>query len=68
MHGGVHMKHKKKGTRSISPLGALQLMFVVLKLTDLVDWSWAMVFSPAIVHIVFFVIAFVISLVWEWMG
>ena len=62
------MKHKKKGTRSISPLGALQLMFVVLKFTDLVKWSWPIVFLPAIIYIIFFAIAFVISLVWEWMG
>lgn len=62
------MKHKKKGTRSISPLGALQLMFVVLKFTDLVKWSWPIVFLPVIVYIIFLAIALVISLVWEWMG
>jgi len=35
---------------------ALQISFVVLKLTDHIDWSWWMVMSPFIVTCLFVVI------------
>lgn len=36
----------KTTTTSISLLGVLQIIFIVLKLCGLIDWSWWKVFIP----------------------
>lgn len=39
-------KNAKTTTTSISLLGVLQIIFIVLKLCGLIDWSWWKVFIP----------------------
>lgn len=36
-------------------IGALLIVFIVLKLTNVIAWSWWLVLSPAIVIIVFWI-------------
>ena len=62
-----HFKFKKQAPTGVSPFEILQLIYVVLKLTGLVNWSWWVVLSPSIAHLALLVIAFIISLVLEWM-
>lgn len=56
-------------------LGLLQLIFIVLKLTDTITWSWWLVFTPFYVWLAIFVI--IVSFVaymdnkyplWRWNG
>jgi len=35
--------------RGIGFLGALTIVFVVLKLTEVIDWSWWLVFLPVLI-------------------
>lgn len=39
-------KNTKTITTGISLLGVLQIIFIVLKLCGLIDWSWWKVFIP----------------------
>lgn len=39
-------KNAKTTTTSIGLLGVLQIIFIVLKLCGLIDWSWWKVFIP----------------------
>lgn len=39
-------KNTKTTTTGISLLGVLQIVFIVLKLCGLIDWSWWKVFIP----------------------
>ena len=38
---------KNESTSGVSFLGLLTLLFIALKLTDKIDWSWVWVLSPA---------------------
>ena len=43
------MKNKKQGsadTGGIGFLGILTIVFIVLKLTNVIDWSWLWVLAP----------------------
>jgi len=40
------MKNESKGSGGISFLGMLTILFIGLKLTGYVDWSWTWVLSP----------------------
>lgn len=39
-------KSTKTTTTGVSLLGVLQIIFIVLKVCGLIDWSWWMVFIP----------------------
>jgi len=39
------------------------LLFLTLKLTDLIDWSWFAVCSPLIAIVAFYALAFIIGMV-----
>ncbi len=39
-------KEIRNNRRGMSPLTTLTMIFVVLKCTDNIDWSWLYVFSP----------------------
>ncbi|MDO4274908.1 MAG: transmembrane Fragile-X-F protein [Eubacteriales bacterium] len=41
----------------------LTLIFIVLKLTGLIDWSWVLVLSPVWISGLFFAIVFAIILI-----
>ena len=36
-------------------VGILTIIFIVLKLTDNIDWSWIWVFSPIWIYILFMI-------------
>ncbi len=40
------MKHKQTEVSGISFMGMLTVAFIVLKLTNHIDWSWWWVLSP----------------------
>lgn len=44
----------------IGILGVLQIIFIVLKLVGLIDWSWLQVFIPGIIEIVLLIILLLI--------
>lgn len=63
-------KNAKTTTTSISLLGVLQIIFIVLKLCGLIDWSWWKVFIPMwidlgiiagflLLYLVVFIIAYI---------
>lgn len=57
------MKKYNSSGGSSSDLGfwsVLQIVFLVLKLTGLVNWSWLAVFSPTIIGLVITVIVLII--------
>lgn len=43
----------------------LTLIFVVLKCTGLIDWSWWLVFSPALIAFGLWLVAFITCVVLE---
>lgn len=42
---------KKKGTNGIGVLGIVQIVLIILKLTDNLDWNWFWTLSPTILPI-----------------
>ena len=47
-------------------LEVLTIIFVVLKLTSVIDWSWWLVFSPMYIAIVLYTVIIVIQIrVWK---
>ncbi len=55
------MRNKNKKT-GLGILEVLQIIFIVLKLCKLINWSWLAVLSPS--WISFLIIAIVIIVVW----
>ena len=39
-------------TITIGPFGVVQIVFIVLKLCNLIDWSWGWVLAPTIISLV----------------
>ncbi len=54
-------KQISNSTGGISFIGALTLIFIVLKLCNQIDWSWWLVLSP--IWITFFIVLFLSFLV-----
>jgi len=52
------MEDGKKG--GIGFTGLLQIVFIVLKLTGFIDWSWLWVLAPAWISIALVVIAIIV--------
>ena len=46
--------------------GLLQVAFIVLKLTKVINWSWIWVLSPIWITTLIFIIAFLIYLLSHW--
>lgn len=46
----------------IGIIGVLQIVFIVLKLCGVIDWSWFFVLLPSIIGIAAFFIGFIIFL------
>ncbi|MGW7932864.1 hypothetical protein ACWEWU_14700, partial [Staphylococcus xylosus] len=42
----------------------LTLIFIVLKLTNVIDWSWWLVLLPEIIALSFYITYFLIGLIW----
>lgn len=47
-------------------LGVLQIIFIVLKLCNVLQWSWWMVFIPAYISAGLTVILIVIAIILNW--
>lgn len=47
-------------------LGVLQIIFIVLKLCNVLQWSWWMVFIPAYISVGLTIILIVIAIIWDW--
>lgn len=58
------MKNKTEGGSSggIGFFGALQIALIVLKLCDVIHWSWGLVFLPVYISIAIAFIVFVLAL------
>lgn len=51
---------------SIGFLGVLQIIFIVLKLCNVLQWSWWMVFIPAYISAGLTIILIVIAIILNW--
>lgn len=49
-------------TGGVSTLGVVQIVFIILKLVGVVDWSWWAVFIPLYISIAIIVLSLVIGL------
>jgi len=45
----------------VSLIGILQIVFIVLKLTNLITWSWVVVFMPLIIVMILWIIAIIVT-------
>lgn len=52
-----------KSSSGIGILGVLQIIFIVLKLTNLISWSWPVVLIPLWISIALFLIGFGIVII-----
>ena len=57
------MKQEKRGKHNIDIVVLLALIFITLKLTNYIQWSWVWVFSPIWITVLFFGLIFGIILV-----
>lgn len=57
------MMDKKQKSGGMGLISVLTLIFLVMKLTGLINWSWAWVLSPVWISVGLFVIAFAIILI-----
>ena len=56
---------EKKDTKNNTGFGTvsvLTIVFIVLKLTNVIDWSWIWVFSPIWIELLIVALIFVITL------
>ena len=54
------MKQNNTATGGVTFSGLLLIAFIVLRLTNVITWSWVWVLAPLWVPIVLFIIAFAI--------
>lgn len=53
----------KKRSKSMGLCGSLVTLFTILKITDVISWSWLWVFSPIWITLIICVLAFGLILV-----
>lgn len=53
------MKDTNKSS-GIGIMGVIQIVFLILKLTNLVTWPWHVVLAPMIIDVLLFLLALVI--------
>ena len=58
------MKKYRHSKSSIDPVVTLTLIFIVLKVTKLISWSWIWIFSPVWFTILLFVVIFFADTCW----
>lgn len=54
------MENKSNSGKGIGFTGALQLLFIALKLVGVINWSWLWVLSPTWISLVIVVICLII--------
>ena len=57
------MKNNKNTNKSIGLFDVLLVIFIVLKLTGLVDWSWWWVLSPIWIAVLILLFGFIVALI-----
>lgn len=57
------MSNNAEVNTNMAPSTMLTIVFIVLKLTDVIDWSWWWVMSPILIHISLIIIA-LLFLLW----
>ena len=55
----------KSSNNSIGFFGLLQLIFITLKVTNLIDWSWWMVFSPTLFSIAIVILTIIVLVIFD---
>ncbi len=48
-------------------IGTVQIVFIILKLLNLIAWNWVSVFSPTIFFIILIAISIIKNKIDEWM-
>lgn len=56
-------KRNSSSSSGIGILGVLQIVFLVLKLTGLITWSWAVVLIPLWISLVMLVIFLIVTII-----
>lgn len=56
-------KRNSSSSSGIGILGVLQIVFLVLKLTGLITWSWAVVLIPLWISLGIFVIFLIVTII-----
>ena len=49
----------------VSALGVFQIIFIVLKCFNLIDWTWTQVFIPSFIWLGLIIICILIMLFWD---
>ena len=62
---GEKTMNKNNGSSGLGLSSVLTIIFVVLKLVGVINWSWWWVLSPTWISIVLWLILFVILVAWE---
>lgn len=57
------MSAKSESSGGIGFFGLLTILFIGLKLTGYIDWSWLWVLSPLWIQVAVFMVVFLVSLV-----
>lgn len=59
----MNNKRNSSGSSGIGILGVLQIVFLVLKLTGLITWSWTVVLIPLWISLVMLVIFLIVTII-----
>ena len=59
----MNNKRNSSSSSGIGILGVLQIVFLVLKLTGLITWSWAVVLIPLWISLVMLVIFLIVTII-----
>ena len=62
----VHVSRAKESDAGIGIGGVLQIVFIVLKLCGLIDWSWIWVLSPTWISIGLLFFAMLVIVIVRW--
>ena len=54
---------RKKRSKGMGWCGGLVTLFIILKITDVISWSWLWVFSPIWITLIIWIVAFGLILV-----
>ena len=56
------------GSAGLGVLGVLTIIFVVLKLLHIIEWSWLLVFSPALIGLALKIILIICAVLMVMLG
>lgn len=59
----MNNKRNSSSSSGIGILGVLQIVFLVLKLTGLITWSWTVVLIPLWINLVMLVIFLIVTII-----